>query len=341
MWSMRAPSACTSPASAATPSADATPCGEFAQFVDRGFEIAQHLRIGRAAAAKLSILCESSETRASKPARPSAGVMALSARVDLVRGGARSPSSADGSAPRAVAALDPLGERMHVGLQAFERAARQRFVERARDVGEVGAQRSRPRPRRRTGAAASRSASVMLVELPFEAGEIRVAGGCAARAARQGAGASSSARWRAAISATDLIDAEIVRDRRRGSPAPARPSHGGRAGIGAARMVNCSSRALSLATVSERRAPRSEGVGSLRAEPRFRAARCAARVCRMSRNRANPRPTFRRVARLRALPGTARGSARVHSKKRQNSLHRPAVFPRSDGPGRPPQNRRS
>ena len=41
----------------------------------------------------------------------------------------------------AVAALDPFGERVHVGLQAFERAARHRLVQRMRDVGEVGAQR--------------------------------------------------------------------------------------------------------------------------------------------------------------------------------------------------------
>ena len=51
------------------------------------------------------------------------------------------PCSADGVGAAAIAVLDPRGERLHVGLQAFERAARQRLVDGARDVGEIGAQR--------------------------------------------------------------------------------------------------------------------------------------------------------------------------------------------------------
>jgi hypothetical protein len=39
-----------------------------------------------------------------------------------------------------IAALDLSGERMHVGLQRLDGAARQRFVECASDIGEIGAQ---------------------------------------------------------------------------------------------------------------------------------------------------------------------------------------------------------
>ena len=43
--------------------------------------------------------------------------------------------------PASVAAIDPLGEQVHVALQALKRAARQGFLHRACDLGEVAAQR--------------------------------------------------------------------------------------------------------------------------------------------------------------------------------------------------------
>ena len=72
----------------------------------------------------------------------------------------------------AIALLDARGERLHVGLQTLERAARQRIVDGARDVGEIGAQRrdrilDRARPAQRLDLAGD------VDQLPFEAREIR------------------------------------------------------------------------------------------------------------------------------------------------------------------------
>ena len=107
----------------------------------------------------------------------------------------------------AIAALDPFGERMHVGLQAFERAARQRLVDGARDVGEVGAQR---RDRVLDAARLAQRLDLRgdVAELALETGEIQrrsrrrlQAGWNTEAGAAVRRGASSSARWRAAISA--------------------------------------------------------------------------------------------------------------------------------------------
>jgi hypothetical protein len=72
----------------------------------------------------------------------------------------------------AIALLDARRECLHVGLQALERAARQRIVDGARDVGEIGAQRrdrilDRARPAQRLDLAGD------VGQLPFEAREIR------------------------------------------------------------------------------------------------------------------------------------------------------------------------
>ena len=87
----------------------------------------------------LSILCDSSAMRASKAVRPSAGVIALSEMMHLVEA-ALDAFQRGGIGAASVAAVDALGERVHLALQRFEFAARQRFMDRACDFGEVAAQ---------------------------------------------------------------------------------------------------------------------------------------------------------------------------------------------------------
>ena len=174
--------------------------GELAQLVDRGFEIAQRFGIGRADREAVH-LARSSDIRSSNPARLSAGVIALSALMHLGKT-ALDASQRGRVGAAAITVIDPLSERLHVALQAFERAARQRLMDRARDFGEVGAQlRDRILDAGRAPQRLDLCGDV--VKLLFEAGEIRVGRGACAPA-RGDAGAAvrvSSARCRAAISA--------------------------------------------------------------------------------------------------------------------------------------------
>ena len=176
---------------------------ELAQFVDRGLEIAQRLRIGRSCRAKLSILCESSATRASKPGEALGRRHLVERAVHLRRGGARCRAAPTGRRRRHSPARSASASACTSACRRFERAARQRIVDGARDVGEVGAQR---RDRILDAARPAQRLDLLgdVDQLPFEAREIRAgrALAAAARQARRGCvGASSSARWRAAISA--------------------------------------------------------------------------------------------------------------------------------------------
>ena len=144
--------------------------GEFAQLVDRGFQIAQRFRVGRAAGNAVHLvrqlgypraeIAEAFGRRHRVKRRVHLGKVALDA---LERGWVGAV---------AMAVVDPLGERVHVVLQGFERTARQRLVDGMRDVGKVRAQR---RDGVLDGGRAPQRFDLRrdVMQLPFEAGEIR------------------------------------------------------------------------------------------------------------------------------------------------------------------------
>ena len=132
--------------------------GELAQLVDRGLEIAQRLRIGRAAPRR----CPSCATARRCARRSPPGLRPASSALSAACTCARRCSIACSCrrvGAAAIAALDPLGERVHVALQAFQRAARQRVADGARDRRRGRRAAPRPSPRRRTAGAAPRSAA--------------------------------------------------------------------------------------------------------------------------------------------------------------------------------------
>ena len=202
----------------------------------------------------------------------------------------------------AIAALDPFGERMHVGLQRFERAARQRLVDGARDVGEVGAQRrDRVLDAARAAQRLDLRRDVVSCRSRLEKSALGAAGclrpaGTAAAAARRGA--SSSARWRAAISAIDLIDAELGRlgsERRRAVA---------RDGLAAAGLGGRASRG----ELFEPGVELGDRVGEPRAAQRGRCVLARRGACRRPRSRRLPKVEFEPF--LDRHAGAPRGLAR-------------------------------
>ena len=113
--------------------------GKLAQLGDRRLQIAQRLGIGGAGRDAVHLAGQFGDARVE--ARQAFGrrhgvepLMHLGKaaldRLELRRIGAA-----------AIAAIDPLGEQVHVALQVFQCAARQGVLHGARDVGEVAAQR--------------------------------------------------------------------------------------------------------------------------------------------------------------------------------------------------------
>ena len=287
---------------------------QFAQLIDRGFEITQHFRIGRAGrdAVHLARELRHALVKTAQPFgrghRVECGVHFVQAMLDALQ---RRRIAV------AIAALDPFGERVDVGLQAFERAAWHRLVEGARDVREVRAQR------RDCVLDAARLAQRFELrrdeaELAFEIGEVD--GGSRScwlrRLKHRGVGCGVRGFIERALACRNLgdrlIDAErIGRQRRRRLRLDRRAA----AGIGW--------RVASRRELFEPRVELGDGLGEPCAAQRGRGllawrglAVCARRITK-GRVRAILRPALRHVSQPRAPPGTAPGSALVHSKRRR------------------------
>jgi hypothetical protein len=148
--------------------------GEFAQFVDRGFQVAQRFGIRRADREAVHLvrqlrdaLVEAREAFGRRH-RVQALVHFSKAALDHFQRGR--------IATTPVAVIDALGERLHVALQAFQRPAWQRLMDGARDIGEIRAE-ARDCILHARGTPQRFDLLGDVVKLAFETGEIRAHGG--------------------------------------------------------------------------------------------------------------------------------------------------------------------
>jgi hypothetical protein len=194
--------------------------GKFAQFVDGGFEVAQRFGIGRGGAARKAVhFVRQLRDACLEYAKPFSRRHLVEGSVDL-REAVLDVFQCRriGAAPDAL--VDPLGERVHVILQRFERAARQRLMDGTGDFGQVGAQgRDRFFDAARTAERFDLGGDV--AELPFEACEVRTHR-CGGGLLLRGAGCRHRGGVERALACGNLGD-EVVdagfphgRERRRG-----------------------------------------------------------------------------------------------------------------------------